>query len=142
MGAEISLLNEIRQSAEMGRDGINNLLKHCTNDELYIVLEKQMAEYQSIFHSADHMLRSAGRDPQPVSPIAKMSSHLTASFKAMADHTPSNIAEMMIQGSTMGVTKMTREIRDYSGKDKKIQQLAEKLLKTEESNLEEMKKFL
>lgn len=62
--------------------------------------------------------------------------------KTAADDSPSKIAEMMINGSTMGVTKITKGISGYSGKNKNITSLADKLLKTEQNNIEEMKRFL
>ena len=65
-----------------------------------------------------------------------------STVKAMADHSPANIAEMMIQGSTMGVTKSLRTIRTCDVKDEGVRRLADKLLKTEQANIEEMKRFL
>ena len=52
------------------------------------------------------------------------------------------IAEMMIQGNTMGMTKSLKHLHDYHGKDERVRDLANKLLKTEEANIQQMKKFL
>jgi uncharacterized protein (DUF305 family) len=60
----------------------------------------------------------------------------------MMDHSATKIAEMMIQGSTMGVTKSLRTIRDCQLQDERVRDLANKLLKTEQANIEEMKQFL
>jgi len=49
---------------------------------------------------------------------------------------------MMIQGSTMGVTKMMRYISDMPNIDSDISQLSQKLLHTEQSNIEQMKSYL
>ena len=38
----------------------------------------------------------------------------------MADDSTSHIAKMLIQGSTMGVTSLTRQIRDYDGEDTEV----------------------
>ena len=65
-----------------------------------------------------------------------------STMKAMTDRSSTNIAEMMIQGSTMGVTKSLRTIRDCDLRDGQVRDLADKLLYTEQSNIEEMKKFL
>ena len=48
----------------------------------------------------------------------------------------------MIQGSTMGVTKSLRTLRDCHPKDPKVKDLADKLLKTEQANIDQMKGFL
>lgn len=63
-------------------------------------------------------------------------------MKLMADPSASKIAEMMIQGNTMGMTQSLRNLNDYPGKDERVRDLASKLLRTEEANIEQMKKFL
>ena len=63
-------------------------------------------------------------------------------MKTMGDKSPSHIAEMMIQGNTMGVTKSLRVIHDYSMEDERVSDLANKLLETEQNNIEQMKPFL
>ena len=42
----------------------------------------------------------------------------------------------------MGVTKSLRTMRDCEVKDGEVRRLADKLLKTERANIEEMKRFL
>lgn len=142
MGQELNLLNEIRQNAEMGRDGVMHVIKLTYDSNFRSALERQLTEYQEIFNSADTILRSNGREPMSANPIAKMSSYVTSTFKSMMNSSTSNLAEMMIQGSTMGVTKISKGINEYSGANQKVLGLARKLLKTEERNIEEMKKFL
>ena len=58
------------------------------------------------------------------------------------DDSRSRIAEMMIQGTTMGIVKTIRHIRDYEGDDPDARKLAQKLLDTQEKNVEQMKAFL
>ena len=54
----------------------------------------------------------------------------------------SKIAEMMIQGNTMGLTKGLRNLHSYHGKDVRVRELAHKLLATEEANIVQMKPYL
>ena len=68
-------------------------------------------------------------------------------MKAMTDRSASNIAEMVIQGSTMGVTKSLRtirdcDLRDCDLRDNGVRRLADRLLETERANIEQMKRFL
>lgn len=74
--------------------------------------------------------------------MAKASSAAMSAMKLMADPSASKIAEMMIQGNTMGMTQSLRNLNDYPGKDERARDLASKLLRTEEANIEQMKKFL
>ena len=88
------------------------------------------------------MLRARGIQPDGVGAVAKLSSGMMSAMKTMMDHSSTKIAEMMIQGSTMGVTKSLRTLRDCHPKDPKVKDLADKLLKTEQANIDEMKGFL
>ncbi len=139
---EEEMLKYICQNAEMGRDGIAHVVKIAEDPEFRRVLETQQAEYQETYNTADKMLQQRGEKPAASNPMAKMASYVTSSVKTLNDHSPSRIAEMMIQGSTMGITKMIKRINEYDGQNEEILKLARKQVKTEQANIEEMKKFL
>ena len=136
------LLNHIRQTTEMGRDGIDMVMEYAEYKPFRDALQDQKAEYSRLHRAADTMLRIRGGEPQELSAIAKLSSELSSSMKTMRDHSTSKIAEMMIQGNTRGMTKSLQCLDQYSGEDKEVKALAEKLLRTEEANIEQMKPFL
>lgn len=136
------LLNHIRQTTEMGRDGIDMVMEYAEYKPFRDALQDQKAEYSRLYRAADTMLRLRGGEPQELSAIAKLSSELSSSMKTMRDHSTSKIAEMMIQGNTRGMTKSLQCLDQYSGEDKEVKALAEKLLRTEEANIEQMKPFL
>ena len=142
MLSEAQLLNHIYQTAEMGCDGIRSVLKYADEPKLVDALNSQMAEYEKLQNAAGAMLHQRGEPPRGVGAMAKMSSEAMSTMKTLADHSASNIAEMMIQGSTMGVTKSLRTIRDCDLKDERVRDLADRLLKTEEANIKVMKRFL
>ena len=142
MSSENQLLGHIYQTAEMGREGIRSVLKYAREPKLVDVLNSQYDEYGRLQNAAGSLLQARGEAPRGLGPVAKASSEVMSTVKAMADHSPANIAEMMIQGSTMVVTKSLRTIRTCDVKDEGVRRLADKLLKTEQANIEEMKRFL
>lgn len=139
---EIDLLSHVYQTAEMGRDGIASVRRRAKDPKLAQALDRQMAEYRDLQSTAGDMLRARGIQPDGVGAMAKLSSEMMSAVKTMMDHSSTKIAEMMIQGSTMGVTKSLRTIRDCNARDGQVKDLADKLLKTEQANIEEMKGFL
>ena len=54
----------------------------------------------------------------------------------------SYIAEMMIQGNVMGVKKIASHMRRYNKGDEEVVSLSEKLMATQQANIEQMKSFL
>lgn len=142
MLSENQLLNHIYQTAEMGGEGIRSVLKYAEEPKLVSALNSQLTEYERLRNDAGSLLQARGEPPKGIGPVAKASSEVMSTVKAMTDRSATNIAEMMIQGSTMGVTKSLRTMRDCEVKDGEVRRLADKLLKTERANIEEMKRFL
>ena len=58
------------------------------------------------------------------------------------DDSRGKIAEMMIQGTTMGIVKTIRHLNDYQGDDSDTRRLGERLLDMQEQNVERMKAYL
>ena len=142
MLSENQLLNHIYQTAEMGCEGIQSVLRYAQEPRLTEALNSQLSEYEKLQNTAGAMLQARGEPPKGLGPMAKASSEVMSTMKAMTDRSAANIAEMMIQGSTMGVTKSIRTIRDCDLRDDGVRRLASKLVKTEQANIEEMKRFL
>ena len=139
---ETDLLNHICQTTEMGTLGIDKIIDYAEDEKLKKALEQQKTEYSEMYRCAADMLCRFGEQPKNINPMAKLSSEISISAKALTDHSASKIAEMMILGNTRGVTKSLQCLDDYCGNDKQVTSLAKKLLKTEQANIEQMKPFL
>ena len=88
------------------------------------------------------MLRKRGASVQHISPMAKAMTRHTAHRELKRDSTSSHIAEMMIKGNTMGISRMAKHMRDYNGSDPYVTMLARKMIETEEENIGELTDFL
>ena len=143
MSKDLEMLSVIYQNAEMGKDTITHLIEITDSVDFRKRLEAQLIEYQGIFDRADQAIQQQKKTVEGIGSFAKISSYMMINFKTLADKSPSHIAEMMIQGSTMGIVDMTKKIKELQSEvSPEVLKLAEKLLKTEQSNVEEMKKFL
>lgn len=139
---DIELLQSVHETAEMGIVGLRNVEGQAQDGRLRQEIARQTAEYRNIADEARRMLAEKGRDPKDPGLMARLSSEVMSTVKTLADPSASNIAEMVIQGNTMGITKGTRRLSGYAGDDPAARALAEKLLHTEEANVEQMKGFL
>ena len=138
---EMELLQYIYKTADMGCDGIRAVENHA-EEKMRTELMKEMDEYVEIRQEADHLIQQHGDTPEGVGAMAKMSANMMSAGQLAMDDSRSRIAEMMIQGTTMGIVKTIRHIRDYEGDDNETRKLAQKLLDTQEKNVEKMKAFL
>lgn len=139
---ELELLNNIYRNAEMGRDGLYFVLRKTDDTTFRKLVETQLMEYQNVMDEAEQKLRQAGSAPQGNPACAKMMVRLTASRKTAKDNSPSVLADMLIQGSSMGVTKIMKQISRYRNRCEEDLELAARLQKTEENNIHQMKQYL
>jgi len=142
MDADVELLNFVYQNSQMGQHSIHQLLDATKDDILLNHLNTQLEEYNRINKEAKTLLHERGYEEKDISKMAKISSSMSINMKTMMDNSTTHIAEMMLQGSTIGIIDMTKKIKNYPNSDDKIVDLAHKLLRTEESNIEHLKAFL
>lgn len=136
------LLNHLHQNADMGRSSIHTIMNLTNDAEFTKALSGQLEEYQKLYDQTGQLLKEKGAEPEDATAISKTMAYVSSNLKTITDHSPSKLSEMMIQGSNMGITELTKQLNNYECNDRNILALAQKQIKTEESNLEDMKKFL
>lgn len=141
MTTQNELLSQIYQNTRMGLTGIENIQEHAGTGAFSDTLMHQKRQYQRIADQAVQMMQENGQTPRDISMMSKLTSDLTASFQAARDPSVSHMAEMMIQGSTMGITRLTKHLNSYSMYDS-AKTLADKLLHAEQNNIDQLRQFL
>lgn len=136
------MLQMIMKNAEMGCRGINDIKHYSNSEEMTKALRTQNIEYGRIYHNAYNLLRRRGGETSHVGKVQAAMAKFVAKREMNADSSNSHIAEMMIQGNTMGVQKIARNIRDYNNSSQSVSSLAYKLMETQQNNIEQMKSFL
>jgi len=142
MDENVEFLNYIYQNSQMGIDTLSQLID-ITKDEKYKnMLQSQYDEYKYIFDTADQKLKLHNKEGKDINMNKKISSYIMINLQTLMNKTPSHISEMLIQGSTMGIVDITKKLKEYAHADIEILDIATKLLKFEQTNVEECKKFL
>ena len=137
-----NLLDRIYRNTQMGIETLPLLASKAQDTSLKGVLHEQWTDYKQLNRKAAQMMRSQGMAVRDISEATRMSSTAMTNMKTLMDRSTSHLAEMAIEGSNMGITKITKAIHDSCHSDKKAISLAEDLLKTEERNLKELREFL
>ena len=136
------MLQFIMKTAEMGCRGINAIKHYANSEEMSNALRSQNIEYGRIYHNAYNMLRERNQPSCHVSPMSNSMAKMVVNRQMTNDSSDPHIAEMMIRVNTIGVQKTSRRIRQYNKSDESISKLAQKLMATEQANIEEMKSYL
>ncbi|MBQ3151716.1 MAG: hypothetical protein IJB86_10780 [Clostridia bacterium] len=142
MTQDVQLLQAVYQNVQMGIDGIKNIYDDAKEDAFRQELRRQEDEYRVLSDEASEKLYSMDEKPEEIGAMAKAGTFISTEFNTMADSTTSHLAEMMIQGTSMGITKLMRKIRSLDQVDVRTQKLAQKVVTTEEINVENLKKYL
>ena len=139
---EAALLCEVYHGADIGCDSIRTLLPKVKNPQFRSDLKTQYQQYQDIQSQAEEQLKTLGECPQEASLPGKMAIMASIHLNTLANRETSHLANMMIQGSTMGITEMTKTLNHYGSGDSKERSLAETLVRTEQEAIDRMKKYL
>lgn len=142
MTEEAKILENIRQNVEMGIDGINTVRKKVKDEDFLAVLDSQRSEYRNILAETGNRLHSIDAPVETLSDVGNAYAKIFTAAKTLIYTSDSEIAEDMIKGTSMGITKLTRHLNDACDIPASTREFAEKLVKTEEKNIEELKKFL
>lgn len=143
MNADTELLNYIYQNSQMGADTVSQLTELTDNTEFQELLEKHLEGYRKIHGKARRLLNENGYDEKGLSAFEKIRTYLMINVQTMNDHSASNIAGMLINGSSMGITEALQKLAKYKNDAKKdILKLMEELKNYEEKNIEDLKAYL
>lgn len=139
-----SLLNAMYKNVEMGAEAILNILPKAEDKKFRAELTKQTEAFEGYANKISDLLRKEGEQPAEPGFMAKMGSKMGTMMNTMLDSTTSHLAEMMIEGATMGITDMTRQVREYENTDcsEKALSLAREIIGFEEDTVERMKAYL
>lgn len=141
MDHNLELVKEVYHDAELCKDVLNTLIKITDDANFRTSLADEYAQYHEIMCSADSVCCEYGY-PVKTDKSCKKKIFSGIAISAKIDKTPSHLAEMVIQGSTMGIIDIKRAIREYQCADEKVKRLASKLLETEINNVYKMLEYV
>lgn len=142
MCGNVEIAKSVFKNSQMGIEAISTLVKIVKDDKMLEELYSELGEYKRINERAHDTLLGLGQQPESINPAIKASSDISVKMNTLIDKTSSHVAEMMMQGNMMGVIKCTKIIKAHPKASKECLALANDLLKHEESNITELKKFL
>ena len=143
MSADAEMLNFIYQNSQMGVETLNQLIPMIDNEAFKKRIEAQLKEYEQIHEEAKKLLNRHGYDEKGIRALEKIMAYLMIDMKTLMDKSSSHIAEMLIQGSNMGIIDAVKRINQYEKEaEKEVTALMKRLLKFEENNVERLKEAL
>lgn len=134
----------IYENVKMGADSIVNLMPKVEDSRLKSDMSVQLSGYEKFATRARNELKEMGIEAEEKGFMTKAMAKVGMEFNTMMDTSLSHIAEMMIQGSNMGIVEMNKCINtcERGGCEDGAVKLAQEIVEFEQQNLERMKKYL
>ena len=142
MNGNAELLNFVYQNAEMGVNTMKQIIDLVEEDGMKEHLRNQLVNYEDFQQEARKHLNENGYDEKGISALDRLKTYLMINMQTMADSSSSHIAKMLITGSHMGSVEAGQNPKKYAHADKEAVKLMERLMKTEEKNVQELKQYL
>lgn len=140
---EEKLLNNIYQNVKMGVDAINTLLPKVEDQAMRQDLTTQLLGYEEFSTQATKLLLEQGKTPKEISAFQKIPAEAGIHMNTLRDRSNSNIAEMMINGSIMGIIDTTRTLNQCRETcPRQLTQLAHDIIDFEDNNVTRMRAYL
>ncbi len=142
MNNNIIFLEFILKNTEMGYKAIECLINETNEHAFKKILNDELIEYKEIHEEAKKLLEKFCSDKHHKSQINDITTYIMIKMNLIKNKSTSHLAEMMVQGSNMGIIDITKKINSFKDVDKDVYKLATRLLKFEEKNIEILQPFL
>ncbi len=139
-----AFLDRMYKNVKMGSESIVTLMPKVNDEALRTEMTSELNKLEEYSSQISKMLYDEGKTPKEENIVTKLSSKMGINMNTMIDSTSSHIAEMMMEGYTMGITDMTKDIREYenSKASEASLKLARDIVSYEEECFSRMKSFL
>ena len=136
------ILGSVYRNAEMAYEASGDVLKRCPNRKLAGEINAQRERYREVAAQTRSELVRRGAVPKDYPPYAKMMSRMGLAVHTVSNRSSSNIASLMIRGTTMGIIDMQHAVNRSHQAEGKIRADAQQLLRREQDFCEHLKDYL
>ena len=145
MNENIELYKHIVKDCDMGKFTIEKLLEDLKEKDNKIkkLVEDILKKYEYFYEKSKKYLKKEGASTVDNSLMSKMGASMGIKKEVKCDNSDSSIAQMMIEGISMGSIDMEKKIKNYVKEvDKKQLNFAKEFLKFQEDSIDSLKAYL
>jgi len=139
---EVNVLDELNKGASMGKDAIHFVLDKVEDERLKQELERQYEKYKNISDKIYEIYPEYNEGkPHETNAMNKMMTWYGIEMKTMMDDSVSKIAELLLQGTNMGIIE-GRKLMNHKHTNPEVNSLVEEYVAMQEDAVEKLKTFL
>ncbi len=139
---EVNVLDELNKGATMGMDAIHFVLDKVEDEDFKKLLNEQYNDYENISNRICELYPEySEKKPHETNAMNKMMTWYGIEMKTMLDDSSSKIAELILQGTNMGIIE-GRKLLNHKNTEEEVELIAKDYVKFQEDAVEKLKKFL
>lgn len=142
MDQTAKLLNCVAENARTGAEATDQLMHRTEDAKMRSELMFQRDLYHGAQRDAESHLNEIGEKADTTGPMAKAGMWAGIKMNTAIDKTNSHLADIMIQGATMGVIQTTKARNECPDADAEAQGTASAFITQQQDAIERMKQFL
>ena len=139
---EINVLDELSKGACMWMDAIHFIMSKVKDNKLKKELNTQYEKYKSIHDKICKLYPEySEKKPHETNAMNKAMTWYGIEMKTLVDSTTSKLAELLMQGTNMGIIE-GRRLLNHKDTDNNVNHLVQEYVDMQEDAVEKLKQFL
>lgn len=139
---EANVLDELNKGACMGMDAIHYIMDKVEEEDLKKELKRQYKKYKEISDKICELYPEySTKEPHETNAMDKTMTWWGIEMKTMKDDSTSKLAELLMQGTNMGIIEGRRLLNDKE-EDTEVHKLVQEYVAMQEEAVEKLKDFL
>ena len=137
------ILDEVNKGCAMGMDAIKDILEKVEDKEFKETLEEEHDKYKEIHQRIETQYEEYSDDePTETNALNKAMTAMMTEMKLMTDHSDSKIAELLLQGTNMGIIEGRKLLNNKKDIDEAVESILKDFIKMQEESVEIYKEYL
>ena len=139
----LNVLDEVNKGATMGMDAISFVSGKVTDNEFKKVLDVEYNKYKEVSNKVNSVYsKYSDKEPHETNAMNKMMTWYGIQMKTMTDDTTSKLAELLMQGTNMGIIEGRRLINQNPNAENSVMRILNDFVVMQEDSVETLKKYL
>jgi hypothetical protein len=138
----VRLLRECNEGIKMAVSSIEDVLPSVKSEELKQHLVSCKHEHEKLGNETHSILNKYDVSGKGLSPIAQGMSWVKTNVRLTVRPTDNTVADLMTEGCSTGVKSLHKFLNQYQVADNTAKDITERLIRSEEQLLDDLKPFL
>lgn len=135
-------INDVYKNAHIALQSISDILPSVDDEDIKKEIKEQYEGYEKIIGEVSSYMAQNNIEAKDINMFKKAMMWGSIKMKTLVNNSRNQIAEMMINGTVMGINELTAMNNESDNFDPEVASYIKKLLELEEKYADDLKKYL